>query len=38
MIKAEPRTILSFIHTYFDVIRDLFDYQNEDGIISMVIL
>jgi len=34
MIKAEPRTILSFIHTYFDVIRDLFDYQNEDGIIT----
>jgi hypothetical protein len=34
MIKAEPRTILSFIHTHFEVIRDLFDYQNTDGIIT----
>jgi hypothetical protein len=34
MIKAEPRTILNFIHTNFDVIRDLFEYQNTDGIIT----
>ncbi len=34
MIKAEPRTILSFVHTYFDVIRDLFEYQSTDGIIT----
>ncbi len=34
MIKAEPRTILSFIHTHFDVIRDLFNYQSTDGIIT----
>jgi len=34
MIKAEPRTILSFLHQNFDVIRDLFEYQNTDGIIT----
>jgi hypothetical protein len=33
MIKAEPKTILSFIATYFDVIRDLFDTQANEGII-----
>jgi hypothetical protein len=33
MIKAEPRTILSFLHTHFDVVRDLFDFHAEDGII-----
>jgi len=33
MIKAEPKTILSFIATYFDVIRDFFDTQvNEEMI------
>ncbi len=34
MIKAEPRTILSFLHTYFDVVRDLFEFQSHDGLIS----
>ena len=34
MIKAEPRTILSFLHTHFDVMRDLFSYQTTDGIIA----
>ena len=34
MIKAEPRTILNFLHTHFDVMRDLFSYQCTDGIIS----
>ncbi len=33
MIKAEPKTILSFIATYFDVIRDLFDTQANEGMI-----
>ncbi|MDZ4822113.1 MAG: hypothetical protein SH856_01515 [Flavobacteriales bacterium] len=33
MIKAEPRTILSFLNTYFEVVRDLFDHQAEDGIL-----
>lgn len=33
MIKAEPKTILSFIATYFDVIRDLFNTQTNEGII-----
>src|SRR5690348_4302219 len=33
MIKAEPKTILSFIATYFDVIRDLFDTQSNEAII-----
>ena len=34
MIKAEPRTILNFLNTYFDVVRDLFEYQQQDGIIT----
>ncbi len=34
MIKAEPKTILSFLHTYFDVVRDLFQYQSTDGLIT----
>jgi len=42
MIKAEPKTILSFIATYFDLIRDLFDTQSNEAIIRketlMVIL
>lgn len=33
MIKAEPKTILNFIAVYFDVIRDLFDTQSNEGII-----
>jgi hypothetical protein len=34
MLKAEPKTILNFLTTNFDVVRDLFDYQAADGIIS----
>jgi len=34
MIKAEPRSILNFLHTHFDVVRDLFQYQTEDGMIT----
>jgi len=34
MIKAEPRTILSFLHNHFEVVRDLFEFQSQDGIIT----
>ena len=34
MIKAEPRTILNFLHANFDVVKDLFSYQIADGIIT----
>jgi hypothetical protein len=34
MLKAEPRTILNFLNTNFDLIRDLFEFQVQDGIIS----
>lgn len=33
MSKAEPKTILSFICNYFEVVRDLFDTQSSEGII-----
>jgi hypothetical protein len=33
MIKAEPKTILYFIWSYFDVLRELFDTQSQEGII-----
>ena len=33
MNKAEPKTILNFLATYFDSLKDLFDLQTEDGII-----
>ncbi|MBC7382740.1 MAG: hypothetical protein H7296_07045 [Bacteroidia bacterium] len=33
MIKAEPKTILNFLASYFDCIKDLFDLQTSDGII-----
>jgi hypothetical protein len=34
MIKAEPKTILSFLYNHFDVMRDLFEYQSQDGVIT----
>jgi hypothetical protein len=34
MLKAEPRTILNFLNANFDLIRDLFEFQVQDGIIS----
>jgi hypothetical protein len=34
MIKAEPRSILNFMHTHFDVMRDLFALQSADGMIT----
>ncbi|MBX2961952.1 MAG: hypothetical protein KF687_05520 [Cyclobacteriaceae bacterium] len=33
MIKAEPKTILHFMWSYFDVLRELFDVQHKDGLI-----
>ncbi|HWY98232.1 MAG TPA: hypothetical protein VNY36_04005 [Bacteroidia bacterium] len=33
MIKAEPKSILYFIWTYFEVLRDLFDLQQDNGLI-----
>lgn len=33
MIKAEPKTILHFIWSYFDLLRELFDIQVKDGLI-----
>ncbi len=33
MIKAEPKAILYFIWNYFDVVRDLFDTQANEGIV-----
>jgi hypothetical protein len=33
MINEEPISILRFVSTYFDIIRDLFITQKEDGII-----
>ncbi len=32
-MRTEPRTILNFLTTYFDIIRDLFDVQLKDGLI-----
>lgn len=33
MAKAEPKTILNFLASYFDSLKDLFDVQTADGII-----
>lgn len=33
MIKAEPKAILHFIYTYFEVLRDLFETQSNEGIV-----
>jgi hypothetical protein len=33
MTKAEPKTILNFLASYFDSLKDLFDVQTSDGII-----
>lgn len=38
MIKAEPKTILHFIWSYFDVLRELFDTQSKDGLIRKEML
>lgn len=33
MIKAEPISILRFLATYYDIIRELYNIQNKEGII-----
>jgi len=33
-MRTEPRTILNFLSTYFDIIRELFDIQNKDGLVK----
>ncbi|MBL7847291.1 MAG: hypothetical protein JNL40_07475 [Cyclobacteriaceae bacterium] len=38
MIKAEPKTILHFVWSYFDVLRELFDVQSQDGLIRKEML
>jgi hypothetical protein len=32
-MRTEPRTILNFLSTYFDIIKELFDIQQKEGII-----
>lgn len=32
-MRTEPRTILNFLSTYFDIIRELFDVQQKDGLV-----
>lgn len=34
MLKAEPKTILSFLHNHFELVRQLFDHQMHDGVIT----
>ncbi|MES2691501.1 MAG: hypothetical protein V4658_13920 [Bacteroidota bacterium] len=37
-MRTEPRTILNFLSTYFDIIKELFDIQMKDGIVKKEIL
>ena len=37
-MRAEPRTILSFLQTYFDVLKDLFEIQSQEGNIRKEIM
>jgi hypothetical protein len=37
-MRAEPKTILAFLHKYFDSINQLFEVQKKDGIIRKEIL
>ncbi len=37
-MRAEPKTILSFLHAYFDVLKDLFEIQSQEGIIRKEIM
>ena len=32
-MRTEPRTILNFLSTYFDIIKELFDVQQKEGLI-----
>jgi hypothetical protein len=33
-MRTEPRTILNFLSTYFDIIKALFDVQQKDGLVK----
>ena len=33
-MKAEPKTILYFLHNYFEAIRELFEVQSKEGFIK----
>jgi hypothetical protein len=33
-MRTEPKTILNFLSTYFDIIRELFDIQQKDGLVK----
>ena len=37
-MRAEPKTILNFLSTYFDTIKELFDVQLKDGIVKKEVL
>ncbi len=37
-MKAEPRTVLRFLLEYFDIIKDLFDTQTKDNIITYEVM
>ncbi|HEY4539722.1 MAG TPA: hypothetical protein VIG94_06905 [Faecalibacter sp.] len=37
MIKAEPKSILRFLHQHYDFLKELFDVQCNEGFISMEI-
>ncbi len=37
-MKAEPRTVLRFLLEYFDIIKDLFDAQTQDNIITYEVM
>jgi hypothetical protein len=37
-MRTEPRTILNFLSTYFDIIKDLFDEQQREGLVKTEVL
>lgn len=37
-MRTEPRTILNFLSTYYDIVKDLFDIQMKDGLIKKEVL
>jgi hypothetical protein len=37
-MRAEPRTILNFLSTHFDIIKELFEIQSKDGLVREEIL
>jgi hypothetical protein len=37
-MRAEPKTILNFLSTHFDIIKELFEIQSKDGIVRSEML